>query len=59
MEEDYRVYVDYMLPNAQKVLAKAGLSNGKQALEVFAGADADASGQLSFDEFMTIASAIC
>jgi len=42
-----------------KVLAKAGLSNGKQALEVFEGADADKDGQMDFEEFSTIAKAIC
>lgn len=41
------------------VLKKAGLSNGKQAVEVFAGADANDDGQLSFEEFNTIAKAIC
>lgn len=37
------------------VLEKAGLANGKQALEVFAGFDQDQNGQLDFDEFKKIA----
>ena len=37
------------------VLEKAGLTNGKQALEVFSGFDVDNDGQLDFDEFIKIA----
>ena len=41
------------------VLHKAGLANGKQALEVFKGFDEDADGQLDFDEFCKIAKILC
>jgi len=42
-----------------EVLKQAGLANGKQALEVFQGADENDDGKLSFEEFQTIAKAIC
>ena len=41
------------------VLKKAGLANGKQALEVFSGFDEDDDGQLDFDEFCKIAKILC
>jgi len=41
------------------VLAKAGLTNGKQALEVFSGFDEDGDGSLDFEEFQKIAKILC
>ena len=40
------------------VLEKAGLTSGKQALEVFSGFDTDGNGSLDFDEFTKIAKAL-
>ena len=37
------------------MLSKAGLANGKQALEVFSGFDDDGDGTLDFEEFTKIA----
>ena len=41
------------------VLQKAGLANGKQALEVFQGFDQDSDGQLDFEEFTKVAKILC
>lgn len=41
------------------VLQKAGLANGKQALEIFEGFDEDSDGTLDFDEFCKIAKVLC
>jgi len=41
------------------VLEKSGLTNGKQALEVFSGFDKDSDGQLDFEEFTKIAKILC
>ena len=41
------------------VLEKAGLTNGKQALEVFSGFDKDSNGSLDFEEFTKIAKILC
>ena len=42
-----------------KVLAKAGLTNSKQQLELFDGFDQDNDGMLDFEEFTKIAKILC
>lgn len=41
------------------VLRKAGLTDSKQALELFDGFDRDSDGSLDFEEFLTIAKVLC
>ena len=42
-----------------QVLKKAGVANGKQALEMFEGFDRDGGGSLDLEEFCRIASILC